>query len=340
MRVSVTEFKGEPFESFFDVKQQAKKRDWYGYAIHWMHDMIAIALVVALLFVPVMQAYNARHENEAVDTVESIVNGWNDSEIAGQIQAAKQYNVAIAQSGQPSLGEFDDPFSSSSATNPTQQDLDDQAVDPELRNSIYLKLLDVHDGIMGSIEIPKISVKLPIYHGTSNEVLDKGVGHLRGTSLPVGGKSTNAVLSGHRGLPSALLFTRLDQMHKGDLFFINVMRQKMAYRVVGVHVIDPTDTHLYTVQNGRDLVTLMTCTPYGINTSRLIITGERTAVPPEGVRKQGDGSLWSLLAMVAVLLVGFVVLKVRRAVHRIQPWPLHANGKFRGRWSRKARHKA
>jgi sortase A len=333
MRKGMTGVTVEPFESFFVGGGGHVQRDWYGFAIRFMHDFIAVALVLALLFVPVMQSYSAYQEHGATETAESIIAGWTDAQIARQIEAARQYNAAIARSGQPDLGEFDDPFSPNSQDQSTRDDQDDHAVDPQLRNSVYMKLLNVHDGIMGSVEIPKISTKLPIFHGTSDAVLAKGVGHLRGTSLPVGGSSTNAVLSGHRGLPSALLFTRLDQMRKGDVFFVNVLRQEMAYRVVGVHVIDPGDTHLYTVQQGRDLVTLMTCTPYGINTSRLIVVGERTTVPADRTR-QSDAGLRSLMAIVAVLLLGSALLRAERTWHRVHPWPLHANGRFRGRWSK------
>ncbi|RBP97113.1 class C sortase, partial [Bifidobacterium aemilianum] len=110
--------------------------------------------------------------------------------------------------------------------------------------------------------VPRISLNMPIYHGTSDQSLSQGSGHLYGTSLPVGGPSTNAVLTGHRGLPGALLFTRLDELKPGDVFYVDTLGRTMGYRITAIHVVDPDDTHLYTVVQGKDLVTLMTCTPY------------------------------------------------------------------------------
>ena len=145
-----------------------------------------------------------------------------------------------------------------------------------LSDENYNSLLNISgDGTMGSIEIPKINVNLPIYHGISDEVLAIGVGHVQDTSLPIGGINTRAVLSAHRGLPNSKLFTRLDEMEKGDLFFIRVLDDTLAYEVVDVDVIDPDDVEKLSILPERDLVTLLTCTPYGINTHRLIVTGER-----------------------------------------------------------------
>lgn len=140
----------------------------------------------------------------------------------------------------------------------------------------YNRILNISDnGIMGSIEIPKVGVKLPVYHGTGDEVLDVGIGHVENSSFPVGGESTRAVLSGHRGLPNAKLFTRLDEMEYGDLFYINVLDQMLAYKVCEITVIKPEEQNALEIQEGRDLVTLVTCTPYGLNTHRLLVTGER-----------------------------------------------------------------
>lgn len=129
--------------------------------------------------------------------------------------------------------------------------------------------------IMARLEIPKISVDLPIYHGTTDEVLEVGAGHLEGSSLPVGGENTHSVITGHRGLPSSKLFTRLDELTEGDLFFIDVLGQKLAYRVRQIEVLTPEEAAEIQIEEGRDLVSLITCTPYGINTHRLVITGER-----------------------------------------------------------------
>lgn len=129
--------------------------------------------------------------------------------------------------------------------------------------------------VIGIIEIPKIDVFLPVYHGTTEAVLEKGIGHLEGSSLPVGGNSTHCLLAGHRGLPDAALFTRLGEMEEGDCFYIEVRDERLAYQVCEIRVIKPEETEGLGIQRGRDLVSLITCTPYGINTHRLIVTGER-----------------------------------------------------------------
>lgn len=131
------------------------------------------------------------------------------------------------------------------------------------------------NGMMGTIEIPKISLKLPIYHGTEEDVLASGIGHLKESSLPVGGENSHSVLSGHRGLPNAQLFTRLDELKEGDVFSIQICNQKLTYRVCDVCVVEPEETEGLAIQSGRDLLSLVTCTPYGINTHRLVVTGER-----------------------------------------------------------------
>ncbi|MFQ9850825.1 MAG: class C sortase [Coprococcus phoceensis] len=130
-------------------------------------------------------------------------------------------------------------------------------------------------GMMGTISIPKINVNLPIYHGVEEEVLVNGVGHLPESSLPVGGENTHCILTGHRGLPNAKLFTRLDEMETGDLFFLTVCGEKLAYQVSEIDIIHPEDVEGLGIQAEKDLVSLITCTPYGLNTKRLVVTGER-----------------------------------------------------------------
>ena len=137
--------------------------------------------------------------------------------------------------------------------------------------------------IMGTIEIPVIHVCLPIYHGTSEEVLSKGAGHLKESSLPSGGKNTRCILTGHRGLPNAKLFTRLDELKKGDQFFLRIYGKCMAYEVKKIQIIEPSDLQILKIEEGKDLVSLLTCTPYGINTQRLVVTGQR--IPYKGRKK-------------------------------------------------------
>lgn len=131
------------------------------------------------------------------------------------------------------------------------------------------------DGVMGYIQIPKISVDLPIYHGTSEEVLEKGVGHIQNTSVPIGGNSTHSVLTGHTGLPNAELFTRLDELVVGDVFYIHVLNDVLAYKVYEIKVVLPDNIDELRITSGEDLVTLVTCTPYGVNSHRLLVKAER-----------------------------------------------------------------
>ena len=146
----------------------------------------------------------------------------------------------------------------------------------ETEEKKYEELLNIHGtDIMGSLEIPKIQVELPIYHGTTDEVLSNGIGHLEGTSLPIGGENTHSVLTGHRGLPSSKLLVRLDEMKIGDLFFIHTYKEVMAYKVEEIMVVKPEDTAWMEIKGEKDLVSLVTCTPFGINSHRLIVTGHR-----------------------------------------------------------------
>lgn len=140
----------------------------------------------------------------------------------------------------------------------------------------YENLLNIDGtGVMGYIEIPAIKVTLPIFHGTSDDILQKGVGHMEWSSLPVGGKSTHCVLSGHRGLPSAKLFTDLDKLEPGDIFILCVLNEVLTYEVDQIRIVEPKDTAELSITDGEDYCTLITCTPYGINTHRLLIRGHR-----------------------------------------------------------------
>ena len=152
---------------------------------------------------------------------------------------------------------------------------------------VYMNTLNIAgDEMMGSVEIPKINIKIPIYHTTEEEVLNKGAGHLEGSSLPVGGANTHAVISAHRGLPSASLFTDLDQMKVGDHFLIHVLDETLCYEVDKISVVKPEDTSALAVEDGQDLVTLLTCTPYGVNTERLLVRGHRVPYVEEKVKEE------------------------------------------------------
>lgn len=172
----------------------------------------------------------------------------------------------------------------------------------------YDEVLDPNgDGLMGSIEIPKLKLKLAIYHGLSTEVLEKGVGHVEGTSLPIGGEGTHAVLAAHRGLPSAKLFTDLDQMEIGDIFLIHVLDKTLAYKVDQIKTVLPEETDELEIEEGKDLVTLVTCTPYGVNTHRLLVRGVRTDYVEQETEETPAQQL-AKLDPVKVMIGGLVVL--------------------------------
>lgn len=150
----------------------------------------------------------------------------------------------------------------------------------------YKEVLNIAgDSVMGYVEIPKISVYLPIYHGTSDEVLEKGVGHIQNTSVPIGGKSTHSVLTGHTGLPNAELFTRLDELGIGDIFYIHVLDDVLTYKVFETKVILPDKIDELQILNGKDYITLVTCTPYGVNSHRLLVKAERVEYEEYSVTK-------------------------------------------------------
>ena len=147
----------------------------------------------------------------------------------------------------------------------------------EEEENAYRELLDVTGtGIMAYVEIPKLDVLLPIYHGTEESVLQIAIGHIPGSSFPIGGAGSHSVISGHRGLPSAKLFTDLDKLESGDYFFINVLGDTLAYRVDKIDIVNPDEIENLEIENDKDYVTLVTCTPYGVNSHRLLVRGERT----------------------------------------------------------------
>lgn len=190
----------------------------------------------------------------------------------------------------------------------------------------YLDCLNT-GGVMGYIEIPKIGVRLPIYHGTSEEVLQKGVGHIESTALPIGGDLTHTILTGHCGLPSATLFTNLDQLKIGDQFYIYVLDRVLAYKVDEINTVLPDELQNLKTIEGRDLVTLVTCTPYGVNTHRLLVRGARIPYVPEdaeeyrqtaglisvlglNVRLQYLGAVVGIILLIVIILV-FVLARCR-----------------------------
>ncbi len=200
--------------------------------------------------------------------------------------------------------------------------------DPE-----YMACLNIAgDEMMGYVEIPKINVKLPIYHTTSEEVLQKGAGHLMGSSLPVGGESTHAVIAAHRGLANEKMFTDLDKVEIGDHFLLHILDDTLYYEVDEIDVVNPQETEALSVVTGQDLVTLMTCTPYGVNTQRLLVRGHRVAneeeaaaaAENEGTRRAFGIPVWVWLLCGIVLTVVLVII-----IYRVMNRELHPGSEYR-----------
>lgn len=229
-------------------------------------------------------------------------------------QEANEYNKDLTKSAV----QLTDPFKAKKSNGETM---------------VYNNILNLdHSGVMGYLEIPCISVNLPIYHGTDAEILERGVGHLAASSIPVGGKSTHAVLTGHTGLSSAKLFTDLTEMKQGDLFFIYVLDQTLAYKVDQISVVKPEDTEKLQIVEGKDYVTLVTCTPYGVNDHRLLVRGVRTKYVKKdksSIRPRNNDSQWmktykkailiGLLIVAILILFGKVIQKTRKKLVNTMP---------------------
>ena len=207
---------------------------------------------LSLLLYPVLSDYwNRFHQTRAIVSYDEEVSDLNEKEYRAMWEAAREYNDRLAQKGA-------------------------RFALPEEEKQEYEGLLDVSGhGIMGYIEIPVINCTLPIYHGTADSVLQIAAGHLEWSSLPVGGEGSHCVLSGHRGLPSAKLFTNLDQLVEGDIFLLKVLNETLTYEVDQILIVEPEETQALEPVPGEDYCTLVTCTPYGINTHRLLIRGRR-----------------------------------------------------------------
>lgn len=205
------------------------------------------------------QKADAEAYDEAMSQLASSSDGSSADALSNMIEEAQAYNASLLTSGTY----LTDPFDEAQLADPNQEP--------------YADLLNTDGGgLMGYIDIPKIDVNLPIYHGTTSEVLAGGVGHLQPTSLPVGGAGTHSVLSAHTGVAGRKLFTDLDQLVEGDVFYIHVLGQVLAYRVESIKVVLPDDVSSLSIDPAADKVTLVTCTPYGVNDHRLLVTGVRT----------------------------------------------------------------
>lgn len=229
----------------------------------WKRGLALLLIVggVGLFVYPRLQMVLAdRSQTIAIGNYEEGVSGYDEKWKERELEKARAYNNGLSEVA------FPDPFGHGGSLETVGE---------------YEGILNVDRGMMGVLEIPCIEVELPIYHGIGEEVLQKGVGHISQTAFPVGGEGNHTVLSTHRGLPDARLFTDLDELEPGDAFYIRVLGNNLAYEVDQVEVVDPGDVSLLKPEEGKDYVTLLTCTPYGINSHRLLVRGSRVNYVPE-----------------------------------------------------------
>lgn len=266
----------------------------------WLLAAACGAVALGLLLYPLAgELLSEKYHSDIETAYTAAIEDSNADELEQQRQAAQQYNAMLAGAAITEGGASTPPLA-------------------------YAQQLTA-GGVMCYVEIPKISVYLPVEHGTAAETLEKSVGHVVGTSLPIGGASTHAVLSAHSGMASSKLFSDIDQLAEGDTFYIHVLGEVLAYRVDAINTVLPTDTSLLQIEDGKDLVTLVTCTPFGVNTHRLLVRGHRVPYTPEqeaeAAETQKAASSWTRhyltglgvgLGAAAVVGGGYFIVKRRK----------------------------
>ena len=271
-----------------------------------MIGIIFLAGLSLLLYPFVANQWNNYRQKQLISSYEQTVSqkdAANEIDYDAELKKAEAYNEALLPSILP------DSFAVAEAS--------------DEEDATYMDALNIAgDEMMGIVEIPKIDIKLPIYHTTNEDVLKQAAGHLEGSSLPIGGKSTHAVISAHRGLPSASLFTDLDQLDEGDHFLIHVLNETLCYEVDKISVVKPEETSALAVEEGEDLVTLLTCTPYGVNTERLLVrhrvdyveqevADEKT--PLSGISLHTNYLLWVIIGLsVTAIFILVLYLKEKK----------------------------
>ena len=268
----------------------------------WLLAAVCGVAALGLMLYPLVgELLNEKYHSDVETTYTAAIADTDDAELTAQREAAEQYNAMLSGAATITKG---------------------GASAPPLP---YAEQLTV-GGVICYIDIPKINVYLPVQHGTGAETLEKSVGHVVGTSLPVGGSSTHAVLSAHSGMASSKLFSDIDQLTEGDTFYIHVLGDTLAYKVDAIHTVLPTDTSLLQIEDGKDYVTLVTCTPFGVNTHRLIVRGYRVPYVPEqeatAAAEKPVASSWTQhyltglgVGLGAMAVIGGVYFLVRRVRH-------------------------
>ncbi len=267
------------------------------YSYHEKHQQSKLPLLgffiifivgIGLMFYPMVNNIisNSRH-HYVISSYDNEVEGTSKLKREELFERAQEYNKALKHNS------IQDVFSTDKTSNDT----------------VYDSVLNItSDGLMGYIEIPKINIKVPIYHSTSEEVLEKGVGHLKGSSLPVGGIGTHAILAAHRGLPTSKLFSDLDRVVIGDKFYLFVLDEKLVYQVDSIDIVNPDELDLLDIYPDKDYVTLVTCTPYGINTQRLLVRGVRIEESEKEIADELNNRELIYLSRDDQLLIGISII--------------------------------
>lgn len=267
----------------------------------WLLAAACGIAALGLLFYPLVgELLNEKYHSDVETTYTAAIEDTDDVELTAQREAAQQYNAMLSGAAITEGGASAPPL----------------AYDEQLTVG----------GVMAYVGIPKINIYLPIQHGTDADTLERAVGHVVGTSLPVGGSSTHAVLSAHSGMASSKLFSDIDQLQKGDVFYIHVLGDTLAYEVDSINTVLPTDTRLLQIEDGKDYVTLVTCTPFGVNTHRLLVRGHRVPYLPEqeatAAAEKPAASSWMRhyltglgIGLGAVAVIGGAYFLVRRVRH-------------------------
>lgn len=267
----------------------------------WLLAAACGAVALGLMLYPLIgELVSEKYHSDVETTYTAAIADTDDAELTAQREVAQQYNTMLSGATITEGGAFAPPLP-------------------------YAEQLTV-GGVMCYVDIPKINVYLPVQHGTDADTLERAVGHVVGTSLPVGGSSTHAVLSAHSGMVSSRLFSDIDQLTEGDMFYIHVLGDTLAYKVDAIHTVLPTDTSRLQIEDGKDLVTLVTCTPFGVNTHRLLVRGHRVPYVPEqevpAAAEKPVTSSWTQhyltglgVGLGAVAVIGGAYFLVRRVCH-------------------------
>ena len=271
--------------------------------------ILAFLLALLITLYPIISNYvNEKYASEIHTAYEEIIQQADNSDLLEAKKQAIAYNETITP------GTAGEAYSQAALLDASED---------------YESLLNIAgNGTMGYVEIPKISVNLPIYHGTGNDSLERGVGHLLGSSLPVGGESTHAILTGHSGMATQKMFTDLEQLAVGDVFYLHILDETLAYQVDSIKTVLPYDTSLLGIVSGKDYCTLVTCTPYGVNTHRLLVRGTRIpyekaeVIVEETAQEEQPRSSWEekyllglflgVLAVLILFLAAVIVMQLRR----------------------------